>query len=269
MARGRMISKSIAVCGQLKGVSLEADFLFGRIIPHLDRDGRTYADPDVIKATACPLRRELSVEVVARCITELAVAELISLYEVDGAQYLWCPGFAAHQGGFHYAREAASRIPPPNAPGVTPPAGPTRLRTKSGPAPDEVRAREVKRSEVKKTGRPASGEADSNKRNGNRRGVPSASWPAVGTEWWQKKVGHVTQGQFGKMLKPVVDLHGWDATFAGIVEWFDHRKLFNKELNLAWFVKDSARWIEQAAMPTTDERGDLTARGKRIVGVTV
>lgn len=153
MARGRMISRSISTNGQLKRVSLEADFLFGRMIPHLDRDGRTYGDPDVIKATACPLRAELTAEVVGACLSELAAAELIERYELDGEQYVAFPGFAAHQGGFHYDREAESRIPPPDTEGA--------VRTNSGLTPDEVRLIEVKSNKAKGRGRtPASPETD-------------------------------------------------------------------------------------------------------------
>lgn len=93
------------------------------------------------------------------------------------------------------------------------------------------------------------------------------NWPAEGTEWWQENVGHITAGHFGKTCKPVVDRRGWDATFAGLREWVEERKRLNRDISLAWFVRDSARWIEQAAMPLTDSRGDLTERGKRLVGI--
>lgn len=141
MARGRMISKSISTNGQLRSVSLEADFLFGRMIPHLDCEGRISGDPDVVKATACPLRREITVEVVSRCIAELESVGLIECYEVNGQVLIWFPGFVTHQTGLRKDREAASRIPPPPGP------------TNSGLTPDELPQprglSEVKGSEVK------------------------------------------------------------------------------------------------------------------------
>lgn len=95
----------------------------------------------------------------------------------------------------------------------------------------------------------------------------ASNWVAEGTEWWQANVGQVTLGQFGKLLKPVVDRHTWPATFAGMQECVAEKKRLGKDLTLKWFVQDAARWIEQAGMALTDECGDLTPRGKRLTGM--
>lgn len=93
------------------------------------------------------------------------------------------------------------------------------------------------------------------------------NWPAEAAEWWAVNVGHVSVGQAGKMLKPVVDQHGWPKTLAGLREYADERKRAGKDMRLAWFVSESTRWIETATEPTTNEQGDLTATGKRIAGL--
>lgn len=95
----------------------------------------------------------------------------------------------------------------------------------------------------------------------------ASNWVAEGTEWWQANVGHVTLGQFGKACKPVVERHTWPAMFAGMQECVAEKKRLGKDITLKWFVADAARWIEQAATPLTDERGDLTSRGKRLTGM--
>lgn len=245
-----MISKSISTNGQLKRVSLEADYLFGRCIPHLDREGRIDGDPDVVKAMTCPLRRELTSEVVERCLGELQAAGLIEWYEVGGQRAVWFPGFAAHQSGLRKDREAESRIPAPSATASLP--------TNSGVTPDEVpqprRVSEVKRSEVKVSQKKVSASSEA---------APGSSWPAAGAAWWCENVGQITAGRFGKMLKPVVDRHAWDATFAGMKEYADEKKRLGKPASFRWFLDEAATWIELAAMPTTDANGDLTARGKR------
>lgn len=145
MPAGRFVSKSIAVNKQLRRVSLEADYLFQRCLPHLDRDGRMEGEPEIVRAIACPLRSELTTEVVERALRELDAAELVTWYDSDGEKCLFFPGFAAHQTGMKYDREAPSRIPgPPRRRNVG-----DKVRIKSGPTPDKVPLSEVKLSEVK------------------------------------------------------------------------------------------------------------------------
>lgn len=145
MPAGRFLSKSIAVNKQLRRVSLEADYLFGRCIPHLDREGRMEGEPEIVRAIACPLRPEMTAQVVERCIKELDAAELVTFYEVDGDKCLAFPGFKAHQTGMKYDRESPSRIPSPQRRRTTP----AKVRTNSGEGPAKVPLSEVKLSEVK------------------------------------------------------------------------------------------------------------------------
>jgi hypothetical protein len=135
MPDGRFLSKAIANDWELnQRVSLEADYLFARCIPHLDREGRMPGSPEEVKGIAVPLRPELSIAVVERCLEELAEADLVEWYSVDGRPVLQFPGFDRHQKGLRKEREAESRLPSPqvhSAQKIT-----ASLRSYSGPTPE-------------------------------------------------------------------------------------------------------------------------------------
>lgn len=143
MPDGRMLSKSISHSFQLAEVSLEADYLFARCIPHLDREGRMPGNPRLVKSIACPLREEIPLEAIPALLCELAKVKLIRWYSVDGQEVVEFPGFQNHQKGARFEREAASRLPAHTSAGVV-----DLLRTNSGPTPAKVRVSEVKLSEV-------------------------------------------------------------------------------------------------------------------------
>lgn len=136
MPEGRFLSKTVANDWELNGVSFEADYLFTRCVPHLDREGRLPGHPAEVKGTAVPLRPELTVLVVDRCLCELADAGLVEWYQVEGRPCLQFPGFEGNQKGLRKDREAASRIPPPTADGAQ---KITSLVRDSGSTPDQVR----------------------------------------------------------------------------------------------------------------------------------
>jgi hypothetical protein len=138
MPDGRFVSRGIAQSEQLGEVSLEADYLFTRCIPHLDRDGRMSGNPTLIKATACPLRPEITAGSIPDLVRTLSGAGLVHWYEADGKQVLEFPKFRAHQKGMKYEREAASRFPAFDCDTCTDLAAPEK-NGKSGPTPDEVR----------------------------------------------------------------------------------------------------------------------------------
>lgn len=148
MPDGRFVSKSISQSEQLASVSIEADYLFARCIPHLDRDGRITGNPVLLKATVCPLRPEITAERIESLIEELARADLVRWYACGVQKVVEFPKFRTHQKGLKYDREAASRLPSFRSGTCE-----NLLRSKSGPDPDEVRLSlsEVKLSEVKGT----------------------------------------------------------------------------------------------------------------------
>jgi hypothetical protein len=157
MPDGRFLSKSIAYSAQVGSVSLEADYLFMRMIPHLDSSGRMIGTPSSVKALCCPLRHEMTVEIVEQCLTDLQNAGLIVWYEAKGERCIAFPRFTTHQRGARLEREGASRLPAPptrkpgelrRTPengGVTPPnSGKGRV--------SKEKLSEVKSSEVKNAG---------------------------------------------------------------------------------------------------------------------
>jgi len=143
---GRFLSRSIAQSEQLAGVSLEADYVFSRCIPHLDRDGRMAGNPALVKAITCPLRPEITADLMPDLLRQLAGAGLVRWYECDGKQILEFPRFRDHQKGMKPDREAPSRFPASTSAAVTDLCG-----TSSGPTPEEVQqsSAQVKVSEVK------------------------------------------------------------------------------------------------------------------------
>ena len=113
MPDGRMISKSIATSEQCAMVSLLADYLFTRMIPHLDAAGRMPGSPRAVRGIVCPLRDDVTVTKVAAALNELNAVNLIVWYTVDGQQYIEFPKFRFHQRGARFDRESQSRIPDP------------------------------------------------------------------------------------------------------------------------------------------------------------
>lgn len=110
MARGRFISKRIAHSAQLAEVSLLADYLFTRCIPHLDVEGRMIGHPTVVKAVVVPLRPEISADRIPALLSELDEAGLVVWYEVGGKQVLEFPGFPEHN-KVNRKKEAPSHLP--------------------------------------------------------------------------------------------------------------------------------------------------------------
>lgn len=147
MPDGRFISKDISQDWELNSVSLEADYLFMRCIPHLDRDGRLPGLPDQVRAIAVPLRREFTPRVVDRCLGELQEAGLVKWYFADDRPCLEFTGFEQNQRGMKYDREAPSKIPPVETEGSQPLRAGVLIQ--SEPDPDKVLLSEVKGSEVK------------------------------------------------------------------------------------------------------------------------
>lgn len=199
-------------------------------------------DPEVVRVIACPLRPELTAEIVERALKELVAAELVEWYVAEGEQCLAFPSFKTHQTGFKYDREAASRIPaPPGKSGL----GQAKVRTRSGSTPDKVLPSEVKLSEVKSV---ASSEA-------------KTGWPVEGAQFWTEKVGPITPPRMGRALKPVVDAHGWPTTRAALECYIESTE--GRARSPQWFANDAVRWLRLGKMPLIDpDTGAFTERGQ-------
>jgi hypothetical protein len=153
---GRFLSKSVSLSEQLEGVSIEAALLFTWCIPHLDSEGRMLGNPAAVKATAVPLRKEITLERLPALLFELATAPkddrdrpLVYWYEVQNRALLEFPGFSSHQRGQRKDREAKSRLPSRKHPQArdlaaasNPP--PEEGGTNSGVDPDQLHLSEEK-----------------------------------------------------------------------------------------------------------------------------
>jgi len=112
MARGRFISKEISLNEKVDNLSSDtARLLFTWLIPHLDCEGRMYADPQIFKSIVAP-RRNYSINKIRKCLAEFENCGLIIKYFIDGNEYLHCPNFKKHQPGLQKDKESQSQIPP-------------------------------------------------------------------------------------------------------------------------------------------------------------
>jgi DnaD/phage-associated family protein len=112
MARGRMLSAAIAEDPEFNGMSMEAQLLFLRTIPHLDRDGLINGHPSILHGKVAPLMENLASKM-KEVIQEWIAADLVIHYTTGKTQVLFFKGFAKNQSLVYYDREAASQYPPP------------------------------------------------------------------------------------------------------------------------------------------------------------
>lgn len=193
MADGRFVSKSIAQSEQLGRVSLEADYLFVRCIPHLDREGRMTGNPELVRSMVCPLRAELTQDRVAAALTELAKEDLVVWYEARGRQCLFFPGFERHQRGIRKDREAASRFPPHTGAD----AQPFLINNGSRSTPEDSGVSPPKRSEVKSKGSRSEEKISA-----------TPNWVASFCDAWLERFqGIAPGGRIGRALKPLRGKH--------------------------------------------------------------
>ena len=140
MATGRMLKKNISKSEKFAALkSDKARLLYLLVLPHLDRAGRLDANPKLIKGQVIPLL-SISTSVIQGCLENMHNIGLISLYDVNGAQFLEYTKFTDFQ-TLRDDREAESEIPP----------APAELPRDSGSAPAEVKLSKVKLSKGKYT----------------------------------------------------------------------------------------------------------------------
>ena len=112
MARGRIISTSVAGDAALNRLSTNATLLYLQTLPHLDRDGLVTGHPILLWALAAPLRTEL-MDCALSLIDEWVQQGLVIRYDGADGPVLFFKGFRRHQANMPYAKEAPSRFPPP------------------------------------------------------------------------------------------------------------------------------------------------------------
>ena len=112
MAQARMLNKTISLSKKLAMLKSDsARLLYTWLIPHLDIQGRFYADVDIIKGNVVP-KLKMTTRKIAAYLNELAEVGLIKLYKADGEFYLQLENFKHFQ-ILREDREAPSKIPPP------------------------------------------------------------------------------------------------------------------------------------------------------------
>jgi hypothetical protein len=128
MARGRMVNTSIARDPRLAALSVEAEYLYLKALPHLDRDGLIWAEPETLWGTVCPRRPEM-LQRIDDLVAEWIGQHLVVAYQTPEGRALWFPSFAKNQVGLRYEREPASLIQAP----------PGCRRTAAGLVPEDFR----------------------------------------------------------------------------------------------------------------------------------
>lgn len=174
MARGRMIATTVADDKRLNGLSLEAELVYLKTIPHLDRDGLILGEPLVLWGKVCRRRPELMSHMEA-IIAEWVDSGLVISYVADDDTVLFFKGFAKNQTGIRYDREAESQyatppgwhrngnglepdeVPPPMPNRRTDNSGgtPDKLRSESGLTPPQIKVKQSKLNQTKPTTEPA------------------------------------------------------------------------------------------------------------------
>ena len=155
MARGRMLNTTICADKLVNQLSNDTSRLgFTWLIAHLDREGRTYGDPAMVRSLVFPRRIDITVEQMEGYITEWAELGLIVRYEAEGDLYISFPKFDKNQPGLRKDREPVSTIPP--MPETSDGSLPDNIRINDGRLPDEcpVKRREEKRREEKGAAHP-------------------------------------------------------------------------------------------------------------------
>lgn len=112
MARGRFVSTSIAEDERLCKLSITAELLYLKTIPHLDRDGMISGRAGFLWGRVCPLREELIAET-QRAINEWVTVGLVTRMDTDAGPVLFFPGFLKNNNLLHYDRETPSKFPVP------------------------------------------------------------------------------------------------------------------------------------------------------------
>lgn len=112
MASGRFLSVSVAEDDRLNNLSMVAELIYLKTVPHLDRDGMITGKPRLLHSKVCPLREELYNKM-QKAIDEWVIAGLVIRMETSEGPVLFFPGFLKNNKLAHYDRERPSRFQPP------------------------------------------------------------------------------------------------------------------------------------------------------------
>lgn len=79
------------------GLSIAAQLAFERLLLFADDEGRMKYNPKIIKSDVFPLLDEITADDCADLVSEMIEVGLVSIYAVDGANYLHIAKFQKHQ----------------------------------------------------------------------------------------------------------------------------------------------------------------------------
>lgn len=167
MARGRMINTSITRDEEFNEMSIDAQFIFMRTIPFLDRDGLITGNIALLWSDVAPLLPSF-VGKMDSIIKEWCDFGFCIKYKDGKKDVLFFPSFKKNQSGMRYEKEAPSQFSPP--PGYTRTKDglvkDTEINSKKeentdgGQGTDKVRTEDVKGTlEEKRIGREEEGES--------------------------------------------------------------------------------------------------------------
>jgi hypothetical protein len=152
MARGRMIDNEIARDKNVNDLSDAWSMLaFTWLISFLDREGRTYGDPAIIRSMVFPRRIDVTVEQMESYITEWASKGMVIWYEAKGDKWIFFPNFEEHQIGLRKDREPESVIPKYDV---------DTCRIIAGCLPDKIPVKLIEGNRREENGREEKGPAD-------------------------------------------------------------------------------------------------------------
>ena len=104
MARGRMLSTKIAEDEDFNQMSVDAQFMFMRTVPHLDRDGIITGNPTLLWAKVAPLLPQYATKM-QNMIAEWVTAGFVLQYTDEKKRSaLHIKGFSKNQNGLRYDR---------------------------------------------------------------------------------------------------------------------------------------------------------------------
>jgi len=107
----RFIYPQIATSLSIAEVSALAELLFWRILPQADDQGRLPGEPRQLKATACPLRDEMTPQKITELLSELEKADVIICYSNSTQHYIQIKKWWDYQSAMR--RIFPSHYPPP------------------------------------------------------------------------------------------------------------------------------------------------------------
>jgi hypothetical protein len=112
-----MLNKKISLNPKVAQLINELGGLAGVIytwtISHLDCEGRAHGSPPVLKATVCPMLKDVTDEYVEKTLIMAHDLGLIRRYTIDDEVFLSYPSFGRNQTGLRKDREQPSELPGP------------------------------------------------------------------------------------------------------------------------------------------------------------